>query len=432
MSEIQLNFEQWRTLVQKSPERVVNQFLARLQMLPKKERQAWFAAIPAKHELLTSLNISASDETSPLACVPYVLQDMFDVKGMPTRCGAPFSTPFEAPLEGSSLLYQKLKTLGACFFSKTQPAEFGVNSQGRNPTDGDCKHHAGEQYVCGGGAGAVARTISSGLVPLGFGLDTAGGIRIPAAFHGLFGFRMGNNDYARDGVFPITPSLESVGWMNNCIADLGTTFHAFHRVSKGHSNEAPRGYLITELANYISTEVKAGLLGLTRELDIDDDPATGTHLRQLLSQGGTAYQTLASRELYSIHQYWIEEYSDQYDDVLMQHIKEGIICPPAKVDECTQIQEAIRFSLTKFFEKYDYLVLPISPVATPEISAWSRQLEQDIQQLIAAASLTFLPALILPFTCASGRKSAAQVIINPRKLYVVPELLAQLTGYYED
>ncbi|MFQ3271165.1 MAG: hypothetical protein ACI9A1_001488, partial [Lentimonas sp.] len=64
--------------------------------------------------------------------------------------------------------------------------------------------------------------------------------------------------------------------------------------------------------------------------------------------------------------------------------------------------------------------------------AWSRQLEQDIQQLIAAASLTFLPALILPFTCASGRKSAAQVIINPRKLYVVPELLAQLTGYYED
>ena len=93
MSAIRLNFEQWRTLVQKSPDRVVNQFLARLQMLSKDERQAWFAATPPKHQLLESLNIAASDETLPLACVPYVLQDMFDVKGMPTRCGARFSTP---------------------------------------------------------------------------------------------------------------------------------------------------------------------------------------------------------------------------------------------------------------------------------------------------------------------------------------------------
>ena len=432
MSEIPLNFEQWRTLVQKSPERVANQFLARLQMLSKSERQTWFTATPTKQQLLTSLNFAASDETSPLACVPYVLQDMFDVKGMPTRCGAPFSTPFEAPIEDSSLLYKTLNTFGACFFSKTQPAEFGVDSLGRNPTYGDCEHYDGKQYACGGGAGSVARSVRSGLVPLGFGLDTAGGIRIPAAFHGLFGFRMGNNAYARDGVFPIAPSLDSVGWMNHCITDLGTTFHAFHRVSKLHSPKAPRGYLITDLTNYISTEVKSGLLGLTRKLDIDDDPATGTRLRKLLSKGGSAYQTLTSRKLYSIHQYWIEEYSDQYDDALMQHIKEGIICPPAKVDESTQIQEAIRFSLTQFFEQYDYLVLPISPVATPEKSAWSNQLEQDIQQLIAPASLAFLPAIILPFTCASGRHSAAQVIINPRKLHIVPELLAQLTGYYED
>ncbi|WP_162025135.1 MULTISPECIES: amidase [unclassified Lentimonas] len=432
MSEIRLNFEQWRALAEESPERIVNQFLSRLQMLSKNELRTWLTATATKQQLLTSLQVVASGETSPLACVPYVLQDMFDIEGMPTRCGAPFSAPFETLLEDSSLLYQKLNSLGACFFSKTQPAEFGVDSQGRNPTYGDCKHQDGEQYACGGGAGSVARSISSGLVPLGFGLDTAGGIRIPAAFHGLFGFRMGNNAYAREGVFPIAPSLESVGWINNCIADLDTTFKVFHHVSKSHSTEAPRGYVITDLTNYISTEIKSGLLGLTRELDIDDDPATGTRLRKLLSQGGTAHHTLVARELYSIHQYWIEEYSDQYDDTLMQYIKEGIICPPAKVDECTQIQEAIRFSLTQFFEEYDYLVLPISPVATPEKSAWSSQLEHDIQQLIAPASLAFLPAIILPFNCVSGRHSAAQIIINPRKLNIVPELLAKLTRYYED
>jgi Asp-tRNA(Asn)/Glu-tRNA(Gln) amidotransferase A subunit family amidase len=432
MAAIRLNFEQWRTLVRKSPERVADQFLARLQMLTKFERQTWFAATPFKQQLLQALNSAASDEDRPLACVPYVLQDMFDVKDMPTECGARFLAQFEAPLEDSSLLYQKLNTLGACFFSKTMPAEFGVDPQGRNLTNGDCKHSDGEQYVCGGGAGAAVRTVSEGLVPLAFGLDTGGGIRIPAAFHGLFGFRMGNNAYARDGVFPITPSIESVGWVNNCIADLSTTFRAFHRVSKFHSADAPRGYLISELSSAVSADIKSGLLGLTRELNIDDDPAVGTRLRQTLSQGSTAYQTLEARELHSIHQYWVEEYRDQYDPALLKRIQAGIDCTPQTADASAHIQESIRSAFTEFFDDYDYLILPISPVATPEKSAWNDQLEQDILQLIAPASLAFLPAIILPFACPEGRHSAAQVIINPHKLQVVPDLLAQLTGHYEN
>ena len=432
MSKIRLNFEQWRTIVQKSPERVADQFLTRLQMLSRIERQTWFAATPYKHQLLQFLSIAASDKERPLACVPYVLQDMFDIKDMPTGCGAPFLDPFEAPLEDSSLLYQKLNTLGACFFSKTMPAEFGVDPQGRNPTNGDCQHSNGEQFVCGGGAGAAVRTVADGLVPLGFGLDTGGGIRIPAAFHGLFGFRMGNNAYARDGVFPIAPSIESVGWVNNCIGDLCTTFRAFHRVSTFHSTEAPRGYLISELSNKVSSEIKSGLLGLARELDIDDDPATGTRLREILADAGAAYQTLEARELYSIHQYWVEDYHDQYDPPLLKRIQAGVDCKASKADESAQTQESIRSAFTEFFDDYDYLILPISPVATPEKSAWSEQLEEEILQLIAPASLAFLPAIILPFDCPEGRYSAAQVIINPRKLQVVPELLAQLTGYYED
>lgn len=432
MSAIPLNFEQWRTLVQKSSERVADQFLARLQTLSRTERQTWFAVTPLKHQLLSALNITASDDECPLACVPYVLQDMFDVTGIPTGCGAPFTDPFEAPLEDSSLLYQKLNTLGACFFGKTIPAEFGVDPQGRNPTYGDCKHRDGEQYVCGGGAGAAVRTVSEGLVPLAFGLDTSGGIRIPAAFHGLFGFRMGNNAYARDGVFPIAPSIEAVGWVNNCIADLSATFHAFHHVSKRDSPKAPRGYLISELSSQVSSEIKSGLLELTRELDIDEDPAVGTHLRKRLAQAGTAYQTLESRELYSIHQYWIEEHRDQYDPTLLKRIQAGIDCKPQTADESAHIQQSLRSSFTEFFENYDYLILPISPVASPEKSVWSDQLEQEILQLIAPASLAFLATIILPFTCPEGGHSAAQVIINPRKLQAVPEILAHLTGYYED
>lgn len=432
MPTTRLNFDRWRLLAKESPERVVDQFLTRLQMLSRSDRQSWFTAMPGKHRLLYALKIAVSADAQPLSCVPYVLQDMFDVQGLPTSCGAPFTTPFESALEESSLLYQKLNTLGACFFGKTTPSEFGVDLQGRNPTYGNCKHSDGLQYVSGGGAGATVRTVASGLVPLGFGLDTGGGIRIPAAFHGLFGFRMGNNAYARDGVFPIAPSIESVAWVNNCIDDLRTTFKAFHKVSNYNSLEAPRGYLISELSRRTSTDIKSGLLGLTRELEIGDDPVIGTRLRKTLAQAKSAYQILEARELYSIHQYWIEEYDSQYDRSLLRRIKEGLYCKPTRADDCSHIQETIRTTFTEFFEEYDYLVLPISPIATPEKSEWSDKIEQDILQLIAPASIAFLPSLILPFNCANGRHSAAQLIINPRKLHIVPELLDQLTGHYED
>jgi Asp-tRNA(Asn)/Glu-tRNA(Gln) amidotransferase A subunit family amidase len=242
---------------------------------------------------------------------------------------------------------------------------------------------------------------------------------------------MGNNAYARDGVFPISPSIESVGWVNNCAADLSTTFRAFHRISKFDSADAPRGYLISELSSAVSADIKSGLLGLTRELNIDDDPAIGTRLRQTLSEGSTAYQTLEARELHSIHQYWLEEYRDQYDPALLKRIQAAIDSTPQIADASAHIQECIRSAFTEFFDDYDYLILPISPVSTPDKSTWNDSMEQQILQLIAPASLAFLPAIILPFVCPEGRHSAAQVIINPHKLKVVTGLLAQLTKYYE-
>ena len=347
MAATRLNFEQWRTLVQKSPEHVADQFLARLEALSKFDRQTWFAATPFKQQLLQALNSAAADENRPLACVPYVLQDMFDVKDMPTGCGAPFlDSDSKRPSKTPALLYQKLNTLGACFFSKTQcQPNSASNSQGRNldrwrlqtPRDG-------EQYACGGGAGAAAphrqrrprATRPSASIP-------REAFAYPAAFHGLFGFRMGNNAYARDGVFPIAPSLESVGWVNHCIADLTTTFRRLSIASPTcHTAEAPRGYLISELSSAVSADIKSGLLGLTRELNIDEDPAIGTRLRQTLSQGSTAYQTLEARELHSIHQYWVEEYRDQYDPALLKRIQAGIDCTPQIADASAHIQECIR------------------------------------------------------------------------------------------
>jgi len=426
------SFEYWRSLAQNEPERLADQFLSQLALLPPEARSAFVASHPERDTMVQQIKAACANEEGPLLGVPYMLQDLFDVDGLPTRCGAPFQEPFESDLEDASLLYQKLKSLGAPLLAKTTPSEFGVDPRGHNQSFGDCPHADGLRYVCGGGAGASAYAVRGGWVPMAFGLDGSAGIRIPAAFNGLFGFRMSNNAYAREGVFPIVPSLDSVGWLTAQLDDLLTSIQAFQPATTETSKEDNlRGYLFEDPSITLDPSLKASLMNLVRKLDTDDEsPETNKALVKAFKDSSEAFATIEARELYAIHQYWVEEYRSSYDHALLSRIEAGQICTSEKAEHASAVQQRVRESMVDFFRKYDYLIMPISPCPTPDKAEWNGQLENDLLRLNAPTSLTFLPALILPFPCARGRHSAIQLILNPRKMHLIVKLIKQVESYY--
>jgi len=430
MSEHPRSFQEWQTLAKEAPERLADLFLGKLELLAPESQKALIAAKLSRRSLIQKIKAGCADPDQPLAGVPYMVQDMFDLNGLPTACGAPFADPFEAPLDESSLLVQAMSRRGGTCLAKTVPSEFGWDMQGRNTTYGSCPHSAGLRYVCGGGAGSSANVVADGWVPLAFGLDSCGGIRIPTAFHGLFGFRMETNAFAREGVFPIVPSLESVGWITANAEDMKKTFLSFYRPKPEPLDNAPRGLLLNYGMDLSSTETKAGLMDLVRRLDIDDEPSVNKLLSMAMEPVSRAFQTIETRELYSVHQYWIEEYRAYYDSGLLRQIDAGKALNPTESDKATHVQPNLRATLVSLLRDYDYLVMPVSPLPSPEKTEWDTVLESEILQLNAPVSLSFLPSLVLPFKCGEGKSNAAQVIFNPRKLQIVPELLDQLSDYY--
>lgn len=430
MTEQRLNFEAWQSLAQEDHGQIVEKFFNRYGRLTPESQRAFIATHPERAALLQRLKAGTTAKDGALAGVPYMLQDMFDTQGLPTRCGAPFSEPFEASLEDTCLLVQTLANQGATYLAKSVPSEFGWDMRGHNRSFGDCPHANGLRYVCGGGAGTCAHAVADGWAPIAFGLDTCGGIRIPAAFHGLFGFRMENNHYARDGVFPIVPSLDSVGWMTANIEDLLTSFKVFYNYQSDSTDKLPRGFLLSDAFQSGSAESKAGLMHLIRPLDIDDEPAVNKMFAASFQRAAKAFKVIQNRELYSVHQYWIEEYSAYYDPRLLKRIKAGCSYSPAESEEASHVQQNLRASLISFFRDYDYLVLPISPLASPEKTEWDAALEEEILLLNAPLSLSFLPALILPFPCGEGKYNAAQLIINPKRMQLVPKILEQVGKSY--
>ncbi|MGZ0656328.1 amidase family protein [Coraliomargarita sp. W4R53] len=424
------SFAEWQRVTRGAPDRLASLFLNRLELLPAETHRALIASVPDRDTLIQNIKAACAQKDAPFNGVPYMLQDLFDVEELATRCGAPFQDPFEAPLEDGSLLYHKLKSLGGSLLAKTVPSEFGIDPRGRNLSFGDCPHADGLRYISGGGAGACAHAVSAGWVPIAFGLDSSAGIRIPAAFQGLFGFRMGSNAYARDGVFPIIPSLESVGWVTAQLEDLQSSIEAFYPKPIGTQKESLRGYLLNDPSIALDAELKANMMELTRHLDVDDTPKPNKALCKAFKESGEAFATIESRELYSIHQYWIEEYRSRYPDHLLRRIEAGQICTAEKADKASAIQQNIRETMVEFFRTYDYLIMPISAAPTPDKAQWSGQISNDLARLNAPTSLTFLPAIILPFPCDEGRSSAIQLILNPRKVHHSSEVLEQVRGFY--
>ena len=427
MATQRLTIRQWQTHVAADPEQAVDRFLAHIAWFSHKTRRSLFAATPIKTRLLEHLRNALADPDAPLAGMPYFLQDLFDVQGLPTRCGAPFRDPFEAPLEDSSLLHRRLRQLGAAFFGKAVPAEFGVDLLGRNRTFGDCLHAADPQKIGGGGAGPAVRTVHDGLVPAAFGLDTLGGVRFPAALHGLFSFRWSNHDDARQGVVPIVPTIDAIGWATHSLADMQTLLLALvgpPPTRIGH--RPPRGFRLREDRDAVSTEIKAGIFDVTRKLDLDEDLQLDRALIQLLNQAVPTLETLQARELYSVHRYWVEEYRDAYAPELLRLIDAGRECKPADADACDAALDQIRRDFTEFFQRYDYLVLPVCPQPSPRRQDWNRRLEDQTRRYLAPASLARLPVLTLPFQVANGSYGAAQILLNPRCSYTLHALIDEL------
>ncbi len=433
MREGKNSFSEWQKRAKEDPENLADHFLGKYELLPLESQRAFIASHPERESMVQGIKAACADPDAPLAGVPYMLQDMFDVNGLPTRCGSPFQDPFDPPLEDASLLYQKLKSIGAAMIAKTVPSEFGFDMRGRNPSFGDCPHGDGVRFVIGGGAGTCAHAVKKQWVPLAFGLDSCAGVRIPAAFHGLFGFRMSNNAYAREGVFPIIPSIDSVGWMTSTAEDLITSIEAFYPKPKLIEKVEPlNGYLLEDPSIQIDPEVKTGVMNLVHHLDLDEQPDTNKALCKAFKSSGEALTTIQGRELYSLHQYWIEEYRSKYDSELLRLIDAGQICNAEKAERAAATHQKIREAMVRFFTNHDYLIIPISPTASPEKVDWCGPLENDLLRLNAPASLSFLPTMILPFNCGEEKHSAIQIIINPRKTHRCTEIIEQLFAFYRE
>src|SRR5262249_29042133 len=145
--------------------------------------------------------------------------DLFDVAGDVTRAGSRILER-AAPAKSDAAAVARLRAAGAVFIGRTNMVEFAFGGVGTNPHYGTPKnpHDRKTRRVPGGSSSGAAVAQADGMCVMALGSDTRGSIRQPAALCGVTGFKPTTRRVPRDGAFPLSYTLDSVGPLANSVA----------------------------------------------------------------------------------------------------------------------------------------------------------------------------------------------------------------------
>lgn len=124
---------------------------------------------------------------SPLDGVPITVKDMFEVAGLPMRCGSLVSDP--APRARSAPAVERLKGAGLVIVGLTTTAEYGGAPVTISPLTGVTRNAWNREYTAGGSSGGAAVSVAAGFAAAALASDTGGSIRIPSSFNGVVGLK---------------------------------------------------------------------------------------------------------------------------------------------------------------------------------------------------------------------------------------------------
>jgi aspartyl-tRNA(Asn)/glutamyl-tRNA(Gln) amidotransferase subunit A len=155
------------------------------------------------------VDVAQQPDAGPLAGMVIGLKSNIRVAGQAWTAGIGARAGMIA--QADAPLVARLRGAGALILSRLAMDEGALGAATDNPHFGRCENPAYPGHSAGGSSGGSAAAVAAGAVDAAFGSDTMGSVRIPAAYCGVYGLKVGSEALDMEGVFPLAPSLDALG-----------------------------------------------------------------------------------------------------------------------------------------------------------------------------------------------------------------------------
>lgn len=148
------------------------------------------------------------------------IKDLIDVAGTPTTAGSAVVAATAAPALADAACLAPLRVADVAIVGKANLHELACGGTGVNPHFGTPVNPFDPACIPGGSSSGSAVALTSGEVDVAIGSDTAGSIRNPAACCGIVGLKTTWGRISLEGVWPLAPSLDTLGPMARDVAGV--------------------------------------------------------------------------------------------------------------------------------------------------------------------------------------------------------------------
>ncbi|XP_057758318.1 translocon at the outer membrane of chloroplasts 64-like isoform X1 [Arachis stenosperma] len=148
----------------------------------------------------------------PLSPLTFALSDLFDIDGHVATFGHPEWARTHEAASQTCPVVSALVEGGATCIGTTVVDELAFGLSGENKHYGTPTNPALPARVPGGSSSGAAVAVAANLVDFALGVDTVGGVRVPAGFCGILGFRPSYGAVSHVGSITVSKSLDTIGW----------------------------------------------------------------------------------------------------------------------------------------------------------------------------------------------------------------------------
>lgn len=348
----------------------------------------------------------------PLHGIPLALKDLYETAGIVTTGGASF---WRENLPGTDAhVVELLRQAGAVILGKLNMHEIALGVTNNNPHYGACHNPWDLARSPGGSSGGCAAGVASGLCLGALGSDTGGSIRIPAALCGIVGLKPTYGRVSLRGVLPLSWSCDHAGPMARQVQDVAVLFQAI----AGYDPADPTSQDIA--LNNPLADIESGIRGW--RIAVLDDPfleitqveilrAVQAAVQQLaelgaqvtpvaipsLRQAAQANGLIVLSEAATVHRQQLQTHPESFGEDVRARLETGAASSLHEYILARRNQHELRRNFELFFDDFDLLCLPATPVTAPLLNG-PDAVEQArlLTRFTAPFNYTGLPAIVLP------------------------------------
>lgn len=376
----------------------------------------------------------------------FAVKDVYAIAGHSSSAGNPDWLRSHNPSTEHAAVVRQLLQSGATLRGATHTDELMYSLGGENHHYGTPINPRAAGCIPGGSSSGSAVAVASGSVDFALGTDTGGSIRVPSSYCGVYGFRPTHGAVNMEGVIPLSPQFDTVGWMADrmgVLQKVGEVLLGSGRMTekvmmsidgnlelniengreKNEEEELENNIQKKMRTLFIATDcwdlvdpkdVRSVLVNGLNQLKTGADHFFETEIApEGLKVWMDVFRELQGSEIWTTHCAWIEKVEPFFGPDIAARFSWAASLAGKDHSIAQNKRKEISTQLRKLLGEDNCLVIPTVPGPAPLRGGDLRQLEENrsgAMMLSCIAGLAGLPQVTLPMLSTNGLPLGLSVI----------------------